>query len=301
VPVCEKGHWYLALICNLPNLQRKLALDDDVKEEFKSEPIEEPNERVETTPTSIVAEKNVIPNGEQQSGTKHLDLSFAGPAARTNDTAVELEDAVDLVKSKAKDYDTTSVLKHNSSVAPADLIFNGHAKATGLGTKKKGKRHSIRTYPPDTPTIAILDSMPNSVKHYPTISALKDYLIEEARSKRGMEISKEDLQGMHATTGLPQQDNFSDCGLFLGRYVHELLTDPKDFGEKLLGGELEKLGWKNWDASATRNVIRDTLQNLAHEQSEKRKQAKAEKRAAKARRAAAQPKVAAHRPSGCAH
>ena len=47
-----------------------------------------------------------------------------------------------------------------------------------------------------SPAIIIFDSL--KLKHAPTIKALKDYLVEEAKVKRDMDISKEDIVGMHA-------------------------------------------------------------------------------------------------------
>merc|ERR1711881_402662 len=37
VPINEMAHWYLAIICNLPNVQRKMASQDDAEGEEPSQ------------------------------------------------------------------------------------------------------------------------------------------------------------------------------------------------------------------------------------------------------------------------
>ncbi|KAF2418381.1 cysteine proteinase, partial [Tothia fuscella] len=91
----------------------------------------------------------------------------------------------------------------------------GRRKSAGPPPKK---------YSPETPAVVIIDSM--GVGRSKTIANIKEYLIREADDKRGMTITKDDLQGMNAKVGIPQQENFYDCGVHLCGYVDRLMNDP---------------------------------------------------------------------------
>lgn len=105
-------------------------------------------------------------------------------------------------------------------------------------TKSPARRASNRIIPPDSYTpcpcasnvdgrvvIIVFDSL--GLKHVPTIKALRDYLVEEAKSKRGMDLAKEDIVGMHAK--VPTQSNYCDCGVFLLHYVEKFLGEPERY------------------------------------------------------------------------
>ncbi|QDS68989.1 hypothetical protein FKW77_009279 [Venturia effusa] len=297
VPVCENAHWYLALICNLSHLQRKLGDDDDdVVEEVKTGSIEH-NGQIDKLATTDAPDVNWSHPEQDQANS---DTKLVGPSGKPEDHQTHQvgfgkkldissanrdhkifgdEDAIILVGEKTGDIKQ----KSEPDVGSADSVSGDHTKTTATtGPKKKAKRQiAVRKYPPDTPVIAILDSMPSGSKHNNTIYALKDFLIAEASAKRGMSVTRESFQGMHITRGIPMQDNFSDCGLFLCRYVRELLKDPERFSSKLLGGELDTIDWGSWDTNEVRATIRAQLQDLAAEQSKQRKEAKAERRKAK--------------------
>lgn len=62
------------------------------------------------------------------------------------------------------------------------------------------------------------------ITHPNVFKTLRDYLVDEAREKRGMNISKDDLHGVYAK--VPKQSNFCDCGVFLLHYVEKFLEHP---------------------------------------------------------------------------
>lgn len=289
VPVCENAHWYLVLICNLSRLERRLADDDaDVVEEVKVESLE--HEGQPDTPATTSVPEDTAAKEHDQTHQVDSSKSLNSPSEIPENKVFEEEDAMDLVGTKTEDAKQTSELKGDAN---ADSVSDNNTKGTSTqGTKKKTKRHpTVRRYAPDTPAIAILDSMPSGAKHGSTINALKDFLVAEANFKRGMKVTRESLQGMHVTRGIPMQDNFSDCGLFLCRYVRELLKDPEGFSSKLFNGELDKIEWDSREMNEERATIRNELQALAAEQSKQRKDAKAEKRKSKR---AAPPNVTVH-------
>lgn len=46
------------------------------------------------------------------------------------------------------------------------------------------------------PVIIVFDSL--GLKHNLVFKTLRDYLVDEAKSKRGMDLSKDDIAGLHA-------------------------------------------------------------------------------------------------------
>ncbi|KAF2230383.1 hypothetical protein EV356DRAFT_473620, partial [Viridothelium virens] len=62
---------------------------------------------------------------------------------------------------------------------------------------------------------------------------LKEYLIAEGKSRRSMDISSKDIQGINAKH-IPTQDNYCDCGLYLLGYVSRFLEEPQDFVRKIV-------------------------------------------------------------------
>lgn len=48
------------------------------------------------------------------------------------------------------------------------------------------------------------------LKHVPTFKTLREYLVDEAKSKRGMDLAKEDISGLHAKVRTAQ--NSIDVG-----------------------------------------------------------------------------------------
>lgn len=146
----------------------------------------------------------------------------------------------------------------------ADVVQDSLQKSTPT---KKGKRKSHgpppRKYKTDEPRIITLDSL--GVKHSPTCTNLKEYLIAEIKAKHGIEIPTPGAIGMTATN-IPQQDNYSDCGLFLLNYVERFLQQPDEFIHSIMQNviDIQSDVWPT--APGTRNKIRDILFNLQAQQ-----------------------------------
>ncbi|KAG6040332.1 hypothetical protein E4U41_000889 [Claviceps citrina] len=128
-----------------------------------------------------------------------------------------------------------------------------------------------RHHDPRAPRIITLDSLASS--HPTTCRALREYLIAEAKDKRGVDLV-ETPQGMTAKK-VPEQDNFCDCGVFVLGYMQEFLKDPGETVRKLL--QKEPLGW-DIRPSQLRNSLRDLLFELQREQHERQIKEKEEKR-----------------------
>ncbi|KAI5289446.1 hypothetical protein KEM52_000791 [Ascosphaera acerosa] len=132
-------------------------------------------------------------------------------------------------------------------------------------SKKQTKPHNPgRTYRPDQPVIITFDSLgyPRSL----TVRALKDYLVAEAKAKRGLAIDEKRLSGMTAKA-IPLQGNYSDCGLYLLAYLERFSNNPEEFVSKLLQKEMDlERDWPALDSRELRERLRDFLLALHAEQ-----------------------------------
>jgi sentrin-specific protease 7 len=315
VPVNELHHWYVAIICNLPNVKRTLeakeeggASEDAPKDPHQAqgtinEPVEiseyaegQPSaqqqaadeENQETTPTRTLTKKT---DGLKLASSPHLLVDDTDDQAQAQNAAEE-EDAEKDVKlaeaagenqaqKHAADPHATEAVQTSNSQASTGVFSN--ATPTRTENKKKGRRKSgppPRKYDTEQPMIVILDSMGGS--HGRTISNLKDYLVEEARTKRGMEIDKNTFKGHHARAGIPQQQNYYDCGIYVCGYLHKFMEDPKEFGQKLMTQTFNcEVDWPLMDPEKMRDNMRTMLQRMAAEQQKLGLAKKAQKKAKK--------------------
>ncbi|KAE9364632.1 cysteine proteinase, partial [Stipitochalara longipes BDJ] len=96
-------------------------------------------------------------------------------------------------------------------------------------TTKKSRRKSgppPRKHNPKEFRIITLDSLGGS--HTVTCSNLKDYLVMEIKDKKNIDIERPGSIGTTAK-GIPMQNNYYDCGLFLLSYVEMFLKSPDEF------------------------------------------------------------------------
>jgi hypothetical protein len=123
--------------------------------------------------------------------------------------------------------------------------------------------------------------------HAGAIARLKEYLVTEADNKRGMEIAKDTFQGMNARKGIPQQQNYYDCGIFLCGYLHNFMQNPVEFGRKLLMQDFDETAdWPEMQPDKMRADMRILLQGIGKEQQEARAARKKEKTAEKKKKLA---------------
>ncbi|KAJ6438473.1 sentrin-specific protease [Purpureocillium lavendulum] len=133
---------------------------------------------------------------------------------------------------------------------------------------------------PRQPRVVTLDSLESP--HSPTCRALKEYLAEEAKNKKNVDLVLPP-SGMSAKK-IPCQNNYCDCGVYVLGYLREFLKNPDEVARKLL--QREDLGW-DIQPSQIRNDVRETLFDLQQSQTQRFEQEKREKRASIAMRKAA--------------
>jgi sentrin-specific protease 7 len=241
VPVNEHTHWYLAIICNLPNAVR-------------------------------------APSPEEKD-PKSSDGSV--------DNAMEMIDAPESPRLATVERDLTDISLEDVEAAvskDADGFVPSHRTATpstpsSPPRKRKSAGSTPSKFDPTQPRIITLDSLGSP--HAPTIKALKEYLVEEAKAKKG--ITLETIPTGMTARGIPEQNNFCDCGVFVLGYMEEFLINPDEAARKLFSKE--ELGW-NIRPSDLRNQMRELLFKLQDEQQKRHLQQREDKKLLKAKRKA---------------
>lgn len=316
VPINESAHWYVAIICNLPELiQNPVTQEDDIvalphsdSESAGETPSERPAESVDPVSTpAALEERAIIPDPrddepqEQEPTASFADMSLETDAEKPSPNKQE-NGGMDVVagastanESREEDQEMLDAqLKGNITESStmegvgAREVAESNTKSKELTTEdpsskasvsKKRKRKSvppIKKIDATQPAIITFDSL--GAPHPPTIRILKHYLREEAIAKRsGLEFDESRLKGLTAKQ-IPQQDNFSDCGLFLLGYMDKFLESPREFVEKVVKREYDiKKDWPRMDPSEMRTNLRTLIQNLQLEQEKERLEGKREK------------------------
>ncbi|GKT98580.1 unnamed protein product [Fusarium langsethiae] len=246
VPVNENAHWYLAIIYNAPRLLPKEVKSEASKKEESSSPqdaiIVEDNDPAVGVAVEVAVEK--------ASPVVSLDLEAPRSTrsqASTGDGVVLLDD---------------------------ETVKNFEAPAK---TNKRKSTGGNQKYSTDEARIITLDSL--GAAHTPTCKCLRDYLVEEAKDKKGLDIT-ERVGGMTAR-GIPEQDNHCDCGVFVLGYMENFLRDPDEAVRRLLQKEPSQWVIK---PQQIRAKVRDLLfefQKEQHMRLEKEKELKRQRRATK--------------------
>lgn len=99
--------------------------------------------------------------------------------------------------------------------------------------------------------------------HATVVKNLKDYLTLEGQAKRSINV-KPPPRGVTAK-GIPTQQNYSDCGLYLLGYIRKFFEDPESFVRKIMMKEFDmEKDWGHLSPSSMRHEIRKLLQDLYH-------------------------------------
>jgi sentrin-specific protease 7 len=256
VPINENFHWYVAIICNLPSLKRKSATLDDRTSDAAATP--STSQQASARPSPI--RDPVVPDSQ--------DDNNMPDAQAMESLSIESERT-------SREGSEVIIFGDDGKVAS-----NGDAdmpvQAKGGKKSKKRAAPALPKYPTDKPIIITLDSFGQA--HTGQVASLKDYVAAEAMDKRGMEVGREDMKGMTAT-GVPLQQNFCDCGLYLVGYVAEFAKDPEGFVNRVLTRQLDAHSdFAAFDASKKRDEIRADLLRLHDEQEAERLALKKAKR-----------------------
>lgn len=295
IPINESMHWYLAVVCNLPKIAQRSMLQDKVVE--KPEGL-----RGETPEDSLASKVKAILRPQAQDvmseSVKEAELALDPMEIDTvrsdGYTVVEkTEEQPDSPEDDKRERPSTpQPSAHGVRQSPINLDCVEEQGKAGLQTNgqqpsprgKKGRKKqapSLKKYDPDQPVIILFDSLDES--HPRTTRNIKEYLIEEGKTKRGLELDIKDFQGMTAKN-IPQQNNWVDCGVFVCLYFHKFINDPEQLVRKILQRELDAIAdWPDMRPWKTRRDIVELLTRLYNEQDQRRKEERSKRQKEKKR------------------
>ncbi|KAJ6110424.1 hypothetical protein N7486_002659, partial [Penicillium sp. IBT 16267x] len=297
VPINEDAHWYVAIICNLPSLdvasagpveQSSAPVSD---KEFSAQPESEVQEIPESPEPEPVPAATTTTAGAQcdQDDTEEKPMGIAEsqtPQEAWKSTASativeegkpaateEVETPTQGSKEKKQDNSSPGSWPDGAEnlASPPPKLSGMHwdrtdptsaANQSDLKTKKKG-RNGPKLHPSQT-TIVTFDSL--NLSRSPTIKYLREYICEEALSKRGVEVDPKEIKGMRARQ-IPLQPNFVDCGLYLLAYIEKFVQDPDNFITRILQrGMDEHADWPPLASGLLRHRLRKFLDDMYEEQ-----------------------------------
>lgn len=296
VPVNESAHWYIAIICNLPALNRKLGgFDGDSAPDPGSPKEIELDRHAQDKPMISSSPRTLASNEDRQDASAPADraaedpnehettASFAEMSLEAPETTPGIDDIspeipgashpdnpeqefLDCQLQQAQnngqaggDPDAQEVQSTDHKVE--EVVETDRPTSPRLRPGKRKSLASTRVFDPYKPTILTFDSF--GTAHAQTVKVLKQYLREEANDKRGqMEFDEKELQGVTAKQ-IPQQDNFCDCGTFLLGYMEKFFDNPRDFIDKIMRRQWDvQKDWPNLGPSIMRTNLRNLLLGL---------------------------------------
>lgn len=288
VPINEDCHWYVVIICNLPNLNRQLpSLDDDstsplsdkIDPALRGDGEGRPNPSPTRSPSPEEAETFTDKETRASFAELSLEQSKVGTQGDQGkgdaSSGKETTDDQEMLDTQLNEDMTEAALQTATTASKAKAPNDNPSLPTSA--KKKGKRKSLppgRKLDPGQPAIVTFDSLTGT--HPATVRVIKDYLLAEADAKRGgMKFDEKQIKGMNAT-GIPKQDNYCDCGPFLLGYMAKFLEDPQGFMSKAMQKQFDvDKDWPTLVPSKLRTNIRELLFQLYREQEDgKRESAK---------------------------
>ncbi|KAK2067901.1 hypothetical protein P8C59_001602 [Phyllachora maydis] len=274
VPVNENYHWWVAIICHpgklvadaVPQVE-EATVDDDAQAEGQGHGSEDkpvnPKNDPQMSESHLQGEPS-LPSVAPVNDMRSLSIDSNGDTS--NITANQERRGHDHIDIPGEDEDPVTANK----VQQASIARKAVRKTGGPGPRK---------YEFGEPRIITLDSMGNT--HSPACQALKQYLVAEFKDKRNQEnLNVPQNIGMKALN-IPEQKNFSDCGVYLLGYIREFLKDPDVFVQGLL--QRVKRDW-DFDASELRNDLREQIFELQKEYQKEQKELKKQREQQKKQR-----------------
>ncbi|XP_020283705.1 uncharacterized protein LOC109854713 isoform X3 [Pseudomyrmex gracilis] len=191
IPINEHAHWFLAIIC-FPGLVGKVNLQTNENNIYKtvqkSKKVKELKKAVTIGSTTITPVPTTI-TIEQDEGSERDE-------AEGDDEEMEMD---------SDEEDETEESEENSTPS---LV------------KTEQQKDTVKI-----PCILIFDSLAGASRAR-VVATLRDYLMCEHIAKLGVEktFSKDTIKG--ACPKVPQQSNFTDCGLYVLQYVESFFKLP---------------------------------------------------------------------------
>ena len=262
IPINEHSHWYVAIICNAPKLLPESEKTNNSQSQDENGFHGDEGTNADDVPKS--SSLTMSPHTSESGNGGGVNILMKDVSL--NDNTKNRECAEELHSIPDGGLEEQHVAD-NSGPPPADISSEIFELETAKASQtRKPKRKSFpppRKYDPKEFRIITLDSLGNS--HTATCSNLKDYLVLEIKDKKNVEIPRPGAVGTTAK-GIPNQNNYYDCGLFLLSYIEMFLEDPDEFASGLLQGNLDEKNIQWPKAPEMRQRIRELLFKLQDEQ-----------------------------------
>ncbi|KAG5439482.1 hypothetical protein PCANB_002056 [Pneumocystis canis] len=244
VPVNESLHWYVAIICNLDAMPCNSSIQE--------------------------ADKNI------RSGSDGKLFSFFSKRD-INNSSFDQNNKLDKKEAEHKNVNMIDQRNNLENFFLKNHELSRISENISIKKKLNEERYIEKPHTPFSknkdlsirkPIIIIFDSLGG--QHNITLKNLRDYLYEEAKDKRDLELNKADIVGIHAK--VPQQSNYCDCGVFLLHYVEQFLNDPDkvlpfilDHHNKTsISSDMKDL-WGQEKISSLRSELRLLIKHLQNE------------------------------------
>lgn len=261
IPINEHAHWYVAIICNAPKL---LPESENTNHSQSQDANEFPGDEGTNADDSLLA---LSPHTSETGNGGGVNILMKDVSLNDNTKNREGAEGVEELYSAPNGVLEEQHVADNSGPPPANInsdLFE--LETTKANQTRKPKRKSLppqRKYDPKEFRIITLDSLGSG--HTVTCSNLKDYLVLEVKDKKNIEIPRPGAIGTTAK-GIPAQNNYFDCGLFLLSYIEMFLEDPDEFVSGILQNNLDEKNIQWPKASEMRKRIRELLFKLQEEQ-----------------------------------
>ncbi|KAJ2946995.1 hypothetical protein O0L34_g16339 [Tuta absoluta] len=191
VPINENCHWFVAIIC-FPSLDGCRSMIDN-----RTVCPQEIKKRERRTSGMQIGNTTITPLTKQEQLTLSCD----------SDNLSERDEA----EGDESDLDMLCDSDEEEPEKPAE--------------EKKPEPQTSKGEPIKQPCILIFDSLAGASRSR-VVATLRDYLTCEylAKLKQSKVFNKDNIKG--ACPKIPQQNNFTDCGLYLLQYVEHFFKDP---------------------------------------------------------------------------
>eukprot|EP00099_Drosophila_melanogaster_P012633 NP_001286956.1 veloren, isoform D [Drosophila melanogaster] len=253
VPINEQSHWFLAIIC-YPNLKGPVTFDTN-------QPVE-PQQLKRPRGKKValqIGNTTITPLTKRAEGGQLPAALTAENVCRIADDESERDEA----EGDESDMASEDSENSNSAKEPAATPTSTTASTPSLSSSQPTATGPARNIASDDvpavkqPLILIFDSLAGASRSR-VVATLRDYLTCEYRVKKpdaqAHVFNKDNMPG-HCVK-VPQQNNFTDCGLYLLQYVEQF------FGEPIRDYRLPIKQLTNWFDFLTVTKKREDIANL---------------------------------------
>ena len=282
VPINEAAHWYVAIICNLPNLkndsEEEPGPDKVLPADEQQKPPAQAEAEIQAIPGTPEPTQEVVRGPEEGKGELKSDAEpVKEEVTRQSMAAMTLGDkevpaSADEEWPEKEENPPTSPARFSSPPKTRGAQQKGQKNTPGskrtsprkAKKQKKKPRDHLDPRDPQEPVIITFDSLdfPRAL----TTRNLRQYLAAEAKSKKGADIDTSRMAGIRARS-IPFQNNSSDCGLYMLAYLEKFVQEPDMFVSKLLQGKMSVgADWPPLSSGPLRLRLRQFLDDLYDEQ-----------------------------------